>query len=776
MLKRPCHYFNTTGKCRFGKHCKFVHDIDISLNKTLQKTSQDESVNSEKPASEESYQLTSKFEPDNPNSNDGILNKKEEKFEVSLCKFYAKTRFCRYGNRCKYKHVLPRKDDCRLKDESQSEVDQNDEIKNENQQDKVQNEGKIEVDNKQEKKAEVSKKHCKFYKKGYCRYGIRCTFYHADKQKERIVSKQHQPPADSSKTSENVTANIDQRQEESGWRQISRPPKIINVFTREDVDAKKQAELRDTEIKQLKRRFPPENLEIVSDTEECANFIFTFFPTDPDWPFDVKSFKIQVEIGPDYPFKLFTISVSLDQDLPATVQRYIEVSLREWVEKKEEEMKRKNIVELLFRPFLRWMDRNMETIVTEGLKQLRRELAAKAAGLQFISAKELRKDSNHQASSEPDDSSDVSEKDSRRPVAYRKSDYVPEVYKTPSATSDGSADDDTDDDSNDDEDGIDDSDETAGDDKVHQRPKIDVDTERSGTEISFRNMQIWYCTTIMVEKLRLTVQCDRCKNRTDFVTPPNRVNSVACSKCNNSQLVVFRPVLTHAYSSTFGYLDLDGCTAFDVILQDCHFSLGCVSCSRDILVKSCTAGRVMEVYCRGCHTKMKFAADSVKLTVLTSDGVDKAKFSGKVHTVGVKKNQRVLKDPAIQEGKPLPNNGACKHYKKSFRWLRFPCCGKTYPCDICHDDKEDHEMKFANRMICGFCCKEQPFGAEKPCSSCSSALTKVRTSHWEGGRGCRDKISMSRGDGKKYVNLNKTVSNKSKEKNNGKKNTKLRHT
>lgn len=122
-------------------------------------------------------------------------------------------------------------------------------------------------------------------------------------------------------------------------------------------------------------------------------------------------------------------------------------------------------------------------------------------------------------------------------------------------------------------------------DKVHQRPKIDLDTERSGTEMSFRNMQIWYCTTIMVEKIRLTVQCERCKNMTDFVTPPNRVNSVACSKCHSNQFVVFRPVLTHAYSSTFGYLDLDGCAAHDVILQDCHFSLGCVMCSRDILVK-----------------------------------------------------------------------------------------------------------------------------------------------------------------------------------------------
>ena len=39
---------------------------------------------------------------------------------------------------------------------------------------------------------------------------------------------------------------------------------------------------------------------------------------------------------------------------------------------------------------------------------------------------------------------------------------------------------------------------------------------------------------------------------------------------------------------------------------------------------------------------------------------------------------------------------------------RFPCCGKAYPCDVCHNDAEkDHEMKYANRMICGFCAKEQ---------------------------------------------------------------------
>lgn len=41
-------------------------------------------------------------------------------------------------------------------------------------------------------------------------------------------------------------------------------------------------------------------------------------------------------------------------------------------------------------------------------------------------------------------------------------------------------------------------------------------------------------------------------------------------------------------------------------------------------------------------------------------------------------------------------------------FCRFPCCGKLYPCDKCHDEKEvDHEMELANRMLCGFCSKEQ---------------------------------------------------------------------
>ena len=38
---------------------------------------------------------------------------------------------------------------------------------------------------------------------------------------------------------------------------------------------------------------------------------------------------------------------------------------------------------------------------------------------------------------------------------------------------------------------------------------------------------------------------------------------------------------------------------------------------------------------------------------------------------------------------------------------RFPCCGKVFPCNVCHDSTEDHPMERANRMIRGYCSKEQ---------------------------------------------------------------------
>ena len=38
---------------------------------------------------------------------------------------------------------------------------------------------------------------------------------------------------------------------------------------------------------------------------------------------------------------------------------------------------------------------------------------------------------------------------------------------------------------------------------------------------------------------------------------------------------------------------------------------------------------------------------------------------------------------------------------------------------------------------------KQPY-SQQACSGCKAAVTKSRSAHWEGGKGCRDKVAMSR--------------------------------
>merc|ERR1712225_208732 len=66
----------------------------------------------------------------------------------------------------------------------------------------------------------------------------------------------------------------------------------------------------------------------------------------------------------------------------------------------------------------------------------------------------------------------------------------------------------------------------------------------------------------------------------------------------------------------------------------------------------------------------------------------------------------------LTPGTELPKRGRCRHYTKSYRWFRFSCCSKVYTCDKCHDEAEDHPNEWANRMICGWCSREQNYRPE----------------------------------------------------------------
>uniref|UniRef100_A0A9J7XHB7 CHY-type domain-containing protein n=1 Tax=Cyprinus carpio carpio TaxID=630221 RepID=A0A9J7XHB7_CYPCA len=173
-----------------------------------------------------------------------------------------------------------------------------------------------------------------------------------------------------------------------------------------------------------------------------------------------------------------------------------------------------------------------------------------------------------------------------------------------------------------------------------------------------------------------------------------------------------------------------------------------------------TYGQKWEQNCQHCHTKLNIFVEATRFQFIQPESRNQ--------TGAASQYTRRYRDPAVQQGKPLPDKGACRHFKQSHRWLRFPCCGRAYPCDVCHDEDQDHLMELATRMICGYCAKEQPFSNGKPCVGCGGMMTRAAfTSHWEGGQGCRNKVKMSRNDRQKYANTCKTVAKKkNKEKSN----------
>ena len=103
----------------------------------------------------------------------------------------------------------------------------------------------------------------------------------------------------------------------------------------------------------------------------------------------------------------------------------------------------------------------------------------------------------------------------------------------------------------------------------------------------------------------------------------------------------------------------------------------------------------------------------------------------------------------LVEGNPLPDLGACKHFKKSLRWLRFSCCGKVYPCPVCHELAGCIGGSVANTMVCGKCSHEQPCGGN-PCVKCKFKMGKGKSNaHWQGGTGSRNLLTLSKKDRKK---------------------------
>lgn len=287
-------------------------------------------------------------------------------------------------------------------------------------------------------------------------------------------------------------------------------------------------------------------------------------------------------------------------------------------------------------------------------------------------------------------------------------------------------------------------------------------TTDRGISISFPDVELYGIELLEMASLALTLKCERCKTVTDIsgLKPSTEGNNVivsqACSKCAYELSASYRAEPVHAHNVRAGYLDLTSCTVQDMLPS--VFAPTCSECSTKVQAPPgvvSVRGDTSLSICRSCHQKMTFKIPSVKFLRVSQQ-------QKLLPSLPRRKGPR--ENLGITTGTPLPDNGRCTHYRKSYRWFRFSCCNKVYPCDRCHDEKSEpkHANEHANRMICGWCSREQNYRPQE-CGTCGrSMVAKKGSGFWEGGQGTRDPMRMSRKEPRKY----KRVGSKNKAKEN----------
>ncbi|KAJ5550069.1 Zinc finger CCCH-type [Penicillium sp. DV-2018c] len=291
---------------------------------------------------------------------------------------------------------------------------------------------------------------------------------------------------------------------------------------------------------------------------------------------------------------------------------------------------------------------------------------------------------------------------------------------------------------------------------------VDNNAPGRGIALSFPYLELYGIELLEIMHLNITIKCERCKVSVDIKNVPQATDEKgmaarmeSCRKCANNMSVAFRKQLMHAHADRAGYLDLGGCTIGDMLLSD--FIPTCSECSTPHPAPGIPAvrGESAMGICRQCHRKMVFKIPEVKFLL-----VGNAAITARGALPRKRKPQEVL---GIVAGQELPRRGrysaAARKYSLVTSMFPNPIfpgadCTKAYRFKSrCHDAETDHPVEHANRMICGFCSREQIYRPEN-CGICKAVLIgKAGSGFWEGGKGTRNRALMSRKDPRKFKRL-----------------------
>lgn len=298
------------------------------------------------------------------------------------------------------------------------------------------------------------------------------------------------------------------------------------------------------------------------------------------------------------------------------------------------------------------------------------------------------------------------------------------------------------------------------------RVAVQTEPEEEGAQIRLEELFLHQIGTLVPHRLVCQVQCANCPLKFDANLALDKPSLQKwCPRCSVLHEVHMRPVFAHAASAILAYVDTnENCSVVDVVPSDLLAT--CLECGGEVLFPGVSPTRRAEHGCFSCHTKLALQTKRYIVGQFTIANPMTKNSSSTSPQLSPKSGKKSTQKKIVENfvlGQPLPNKGVCEHYRHSFRWFRFQCCGKAFPCDVCHDSSDCAQAnlgKIASRMICGLCSKEQSSAVKQCVCGNEVGRKKTLTSHWEGGTGCRDLSKMSVADKKKFRGLNKTESKK----------------
>eukprot|EP01102_Stenamoeba_stenopodia_P008131 TRINITY_DN2312_c0_g1_i5.p1 TRINITY_DN2312_c0_g1~~TRINITY_DN2312_c0_g1_i5.p1 ORF type:complete len:679 (-),score=170.17 TRINITY_DN2312_c0_g1_i5:73-2109(-) len=515
--------------------------------------------------------------------------------------------------------------------------------------------------------------------------------------------------------------------------------KIERQIKRAAQKVKKEPRAWDDEVEQVKKKFPDTFKEILSE-EDKYRFSVSFPPSDPEFPFNIPMVVAGIEVVKGYPDVPCSV-ILLNSDIPPKIKQNVHVSI-------DNRARKAYLGKPMILGLLRFLDVNLEKLFID--QRITQDYILKTQGYELVDLG-------------PKTGSNVREFDSSlaKPVVElprdpnRREEIVDKLLKPVSAKS------------NVEQKG--DEVEVKQEESAEKKQKKDKKekekasefgtTAHKGTQILVQDKTQEGIGILQCSTLNIVVICQRCRQQNEFSNLTSGImKAKECDKCHTPQDVTFRPEVMHETAHILGYLDINGCRPFDILPS--NFVCNCLECATDVLFNNQFFGPSGQttINCLNCHHRLVLKIDGFRFFKIRTAPAN-------IDELIAAQPKKKKKDPnmdGIVVGKPLPKKGACKHYKHSHRWLRFPCCGRAFPCDICHDEQmtDGHEVKWASRMICGYCAKEQSCATS--CSACKEELTgQANSVFWEGGKGCRNKTFMSNKDPHKYKNSNlKTKSKK----------------